>query len=46
MTKRIALFVAMLFTAATVWACPGDKVKDDGRGKDMKKPVTLVIHVD
>lgn len=40
--KKIAALVAVLFSlgAASAWACPGDKAKDDGKQSTPKKPTT------
>jgi hypothetical protein len=40
--KRLATLFAVLFSlsAASVWACPGDKAKDDGKQSTPKKPST------
>jgi hypothetical protein len=40
--KSIAALVAILFSLATtsVWACPGDKAKDDGKQPAQPKPTT------
>jgi hypothetical protein len=45
--KHIAALFAVVFslTSASVWACPGDKAKDDGKQSTPKKPTTsLTIH--
>lgn len=40
--KRITTLLAIVFslTATSVWACPGDKAKDDGKQSTPKKPTT------
>jgi len=40
--KKLAALFALLFslTAASAWACPGDKAKDDGKMSTPKKPTT------
>lgn len=40
--KGIATILALVFSlaAASVWACPGDKAKDDGKQSTPKKPTT------
>ena len=40
--KRLAALCALLFslTAASAFACPGDKAKDDGKMSTPKKPAT------
>jgi hypothetical protein len=36
---RVLAFVFSL-VATSVWACPGDKAKDDGKQSTPKKPTT------
>lgn len=40
--KGIATMLALVFSlvATSVWACPGDKAKDDGKQSTPKKPTT------
>jgi hypothetical protein len=40
--KAIATVLAVVFSlaATSVWACPGDKAKDDGKQSTPKKPTT------
>jgi hypothetical protein len=40
--KSIATLVAVMFSlaATSVWACPGDKAKDDGKQSTPKKPTS------
>jgi hypothetical protein len=40
--KGIATILALVFSlaATSVWACPGDKAKDDGKQTTPKKPTT------
>jgi hypothetical protein len=40
--KGIATILALVFSlaATSVWACPGDKAKDDGKQSTPKKPTT------
>ncbi|MBK7025348.1 MAG: hypothetical protein IPH41_18345 [Sulfuritalea sp.] len=40
--KGIARVLVLVFSlaAASVWACPGDKAKDDGKQSTPKKPTT------
>lgn len=40
--KTIATVLAVVFSLATtsLWACPGDKAKDDGKQSTPKKPTT------
>lgn len=42
--KSIATILALVFSLTTtlVWACPGDKGKDDGKLSTPKKPTTSV----
>ena len=42
--KRITALLAVVFSlaATSVWACPGDKAKDDGKQSTPKKPSTLL----
>lgn len=40
--KSITALVAIVFSlaAASAWACPGDKAKDDGKQPAQPKPTT------
>ena len=40
--KKFATLLALVFSfaAASAWACPGDKAKDDGKQSTPKKPST------
>jgi hypothetical protein len=40
--KAIVTVLAVVFSlaATSVWACPGDKAKDDGKQSTPKKPTT------
>jgi hypothetical protein len=40
--KGIATILALVFSLAgtSVWACPGDKAKDDGKQTTPPKPTT------